>query len=106
MEKTTPNSAHVPDRQPFQQTIGGKKTDLYVLQNKRGVQAVFTNYGARWVSMLLPDKSGNITDVVVGLTSVDDYKNAEEPYYGATVGRYANRIANGKFKLDGVEDRA
>ena len=103
MDSNTDMSARVPDRQPFQQTIGGKKTDLYVLQNKQGVQAVFTNYGARWVSLLLPDKSGKITDVVVGLTSVEDYKKAEEPYYGATVGRYANRIARGRFTLEGKD---
>ena len=103
MEQTTSNSTHIPDSQPFQQTIGGKQTDLYVLQNGAGVQAVFTNYGARWVSMMLPDKDDNITDVVVGLTSVEAYKNAEEPYYGATVGRYANRIARGKFTLEGKE---
>lgn len=95
--------ASVPNRKPFQVTIDGKETDLYVLQNGGGVQAVFTNYGARWVSLLMDDKEGNKTDVVVGLTSVEDYKNAEEPYYGATVGRYANRIAQGRFTLDGKE---
>ena len=97
------HNASVPDRQPFQQTINGKKTDLYVLQNKAGAQAVFTNYGAQWVSFITPDVNGNRTDVVLGLTSVDDYKNAEEPYYGATVGRYANRIANSRFTLNGKE---
>ena len=102
MSKTT-HSAAVPDAGAFQQTIDGKKTDLYVLQNKAGVQAVFTNYGARWVSMLVPDKEGNTKDVVIGLPSVEDYKNAEEPYYGATVGRYANRIGKAKFTLDGKE---
>ena len=93
----------MPDVHAFDQTIDGKKTALYVLENKAGVQAIFTNYGARWVSMLLPDKAGNRTDVVVGFASVEDYKNAEEPYYGATVGRYANRIANARFTLDGKE---
>lgn len=96
-------TALVPEQKPFQQTIDGKQTDLYVLKNSHGVQAVFTNYGARWVSLLMPGKAGRITDVVVGLTSIEDYKNAEEPYYGATVGRYANRIANGRFTLSGHE---
>jgi len=96
-------SAAVPDAGPFERTINGKKTGLYVLQNKSGAQAVFTNYGARWVSMLVPDKEGNTTDVVVGLTSVEAYKTAEEPYYGATVGRYANRIGKARFTLEGKE---
>lgn len=102
---STTTGAVIPDAKPFQQNIKGKQTNLYVLKNKGGVQAVFTNYGARWVSLLLPDKAGVVTDVVVGLTSVDAYKNAEEPYYGATVGRYANRIANGLFTLEGKEYR-
>ena len=100
---STAAGAVLPDAKPFRQTIDGKQTDLFVLQNRQGVQAVFTNYGARWVSLLMPDRAGNVTDVVVGLTSVEDYKNAEEPYYGATVGRYANRIARGRFTLNGQE---
>ncbi len=103
--KPATNAPVVPDARPFEQTIEGKKTALYVLQNRHGVQAVFTNYGARWVSLLMTDKSGQPADVVLGLSSVDDYKNAEEAYFGATVGRYANRIAKARFTLDGKEYR-
>lgn len=102
-QMSTTTGAVLPDAKPFQHTIDGQQTDLFVLQNKAGTQAVFTNYGARWVSFLMQDKNGNRTDVVVGLSSIDDYKNAEEPYYGATVGRYANRIARGRFALNGKE---
>lgn len=85
----------------FDTTINGKKTSLYILKNKNHLQAAFTNYGGRLVSLLVPDKNGKLTDVVVGFKSVTDYKNATEPYFGATIGRYGNRIAKGKFMLDG-----
>ncbi|MDB5117717.1 MAG: galactose-epimerase [Mucilaginibacter sp.] len=85
----------------FETTIDGKKTGLYVLKNKNNLQAAFTNYGGRLVSLLVPDRNGKLTDVVAGFKSVADYKNATEPYFGATIGRYGNRIAKGKFMLDG-----
>jgi aldose 1-epimerase len=87
----------------FETTIDGKKTDLYVLKNKNNMQAFFTNYGGRLVSLLVPDKAGKLTDVVVGFKSVDEFKNSTEPYFGATIGRYGNRIAKGKFMLDGKQ---
>jgi aldose 1-epimerase len=65
------------------------------------MQAAFTNYGGRLVSLLVPDKNGKMTDVVVGFKNVQDYVKSTEPYYGATIGRYGNRIAKGQFSLDG-----
>lgn len=85
----------------FQQTIDGKRTDLYVLKNKNNAEASFTNYGGRLVSLLVPDKEGKLTDVVVGFSSAEQYKKSTEPYFGATIGRFGNRIAKGKFTLDG-----
>lgn len=93
----------LPGRKDFQKKIDGKETDLFVLKNAHGVQAAVTNYGARLVSLITPDKSGNLVDIVVGFDTVGGFKNSPDAYYGATVGRYANRIANGKFLLDGVE---
>ena len=87
----------------FEKTIDGKQTHLYTLKNKNGVVATFTNYGGRIVSLLVPDKNGKLTDVVLGFESVDGFINSTEHYYGATIGRYGNRIAKGKFKLDGKE---
>ena len=84
----------------FQQTIDGKKTDLYILKNKNNLEAAFTNYGGRLISLQVPDKDGTFTDVVVGFSSVDQYKASTEPYFGATIGRFGNRIAKGKFTLD------
>ncbi|WP_214227696.1 aldose epimerase family protein [Pedobacter sp. B4-66] len=89
------------DSTKFQKEIDGKKTNLYVLKNKNNMQAAFTNYGGRLVSLLVPDKNGKLVDVVVGFDSVDGFVNSTEPYFGATIGRYGNRIAKGKFSLDG-----
>jgi aldose 1-epimerase len=91
------------DSTKFQKEIDGKKTNLYVLKNKNNVQASFTNYGGRLVSLLVPDKDGKLVDVVVGFDSVDGFVNSTEPYFGATIGRYGNRIAKGKFSLDGKQ---
>ncbi|WP_276088223.1 aldose epimerase family protein [Pedobacter sp. JY14-1] len=91
------------DSTKFQKEIDGKKTNLYVLKNKNNMQAYFTNYGGRLVSLLVPDSAGKLVDVVVGFDSVEGFEKSTEPYFGATIGRYGNRIAKGKFKLDGKE---
>src|SRR5690349_1755052 len=91
------------DATSFQDTINGRATNLYVLQNSKGMKAAVTNYGGRLVSLLVPDKNGKLTDVVVGFKTVGDYVNSTEPYFGATIGRYGNRIAKGKFTLDGKQ---
>lgn len=91
----------IPDKKNFETTVDGKQTDLYVLKNHNWVQAAFTNYGGRLVSLLVPDKNGKMTDVVVGFNSVEGYEKSTEPYFGATIGRYGNRIAKGQFSLNG-----
>jgi aldose 1-epimerase len=91
------------DSTKFQKEIDGKKTNLYILKNKNNMQAAFTNYGGRLVSLLVPDSAGNQVDVVVGFDGIDGYSQSTEPYFGATIGRYGNRIAKGKFTLDGKE---
>ncbi len=95
--------AVVLDTTAFSTTIDGKQTRLYRLMNKNGVEMYMTNYGGRIVSLLVPDKNGKLTDVVIGMNGVEAYQNATEPYFGATIGRYGNRIAKGKFSLDGQE---
>lgn len=87
----------------FADTIDGKEINLYEITNKNHVKATFINYGGRIVSLTVPDKTGKLTDVVVGFGSIADYLKSTEPYFGATIGRYGNRIAKGKFTLDGVE---
>ncbi|MEO8414253.1 MAG: aldose epimerase family protein [Ginsengibacter sp.] len=93
----------IPDKKNFETTIDGKPTDLYVLKNYNGMEAAITNYGGRLVALMVPDKNGKMSDVVVGFKSVQDYVNSTEPYFGATIGRYGNRIAKGKFSLDGKQ---
>lgn len=85
----------------FEDTIDGKSTGLYILKNKAGACAAITNYGGRLVSLVVPDKDGKPVDVVVGFKNVQDYVSSTEPYFGATIGRVGNRIAKGKFSLDG-----
>lgn len=67
------------------------------------MEAKVTNFGARLVSLLIPDKNGKMVDVVLGFGTLDEYLKAKDPYFGPTVGRFANRIANGRFMLDGKE---
>jgi aldose 1-epimerase len=97
------NANNVLDKTNFETTIDGKQTDLYILKNNKGTLATFTNYGARLVSLSVPSTNGKLTDVVVGFESVQQYQTSTEPYFGATIGRYGNRIAKGKFTLDGKE---
>lgn len=94
---------HIPVRETFQRHYEGRQTDLFVLSNSKGMTATVTNYGARLVNLFVPDKRGDFVDVVVGFDTVDGFRNSSEAYYGAIVGRYANRIANGKFILEGKE---
>lgn len=97
-------TATLPDAKAFQQTIDGKQTNLYVLKNANNMQLALTNFGGRFVSLLVPDKNGKMVDVVIGFDNLDSFKlNKEEPYFGATIGRYGNRIAKGKFTIDGKE---
>lgn len=91
------------DKKKFRTTIDGKPADLYILKNTRGMQAAITNYGGRLVSLLVPAENGKLTDVVMGFDNIQQYQTSSEPYFGAIIGRYGNRIANGKFILDGKE---
>lgn len=75
---------------------------LYTLTNEAGVQVKLTNYGARVTSILAPDRRGRMADVALGYHSVERYMNAvARPYFGCVVGRYGNRIAEGRFEIDG-----
>lgn len=100
---TSISQINLPERKHFQQTVDGKTTDLYVLQNNNGIKVAITNYGARIVSLLVKGKGGAWKDVVVGFDSLNGYLKAKEKYFGAIVGRYANRIAKGRFTLEGKE---
>jgi aldose 1-epimerase len=93
----------MPNKSNFQQTIGGIDVSLYQFKNSNNAQLSITNYGARIVSLLVPGKNGELIDVVVGFDSIENYLQATEVYHGATIGRYGNRIALGKFSIGSKE---
>src|ERR1700721_3735811 len=86
-------------KQSFGKTEDGQQTDLYILTNKHGVEVAITNYGGTVVTLKVPDRNGKIEDVVLGYDKLDDYA-AGKAYFGAIIGRYANRIAHAKFTLN------
>jgi len=88
-------------REKFTGNINGKRTDLFTLQNDYMLVNI-TNYGARIVNLLVPDKKGRLDDIVLGFNSLDDYLNAKEQYFGAIIGRYANRIKNGAYTFNDI----
>ena len=92
--------ANLPARDAFEGTIDGKVVGLYVLQTE-SMAAAFTNYGARIVSIVHPDKRGAAKDVVLGLPGISAYCAAHEPFFGPIVGPVANRIGGASFVLDG-----
>ena len=85
---------------PFGKLTDGRTAHIYTLTNARGMKARITNYGGIVVSLHAPDRRGQMADVVLGYNNLSDYIKAT-PYFGAITGRYANRIANGRFTLDG-----
>jgi aldose 1-epimerase len=94
-------------KQSFGQTKEGTEVQLYTLKNQAGMQVQITNYGAIVTSILTPDKTGKVGDVVLGFDSVGGYTSdaylKSGPYFGAIVGRFGNRIAKGKFTIDGQQ---
>lgn len=86
----------------FQTVVNDKQVSLYTLTNKNGMEVCITNFGGRIVSIMVPDRDGNMRDVVLGFDSIGDYMKYQTDF-GATIGRYANRINQGKITVDGVE---
>lgn len=88
------------DPQNFVAEKSGKATALYTLKNAAGMEVCVTNFGGRLVSVMAPDKDGNMVDVILGFDNINDYMTKPSDF-GASIGRYANRIAGGRFELDG-----
>ncbi|HEY5687824.1 MAG TPA: aldose epimerase family protein [Yeosuana sp.] len=88
------------DKQNFTKVIDNKQVFLFTLKNKHGLTAQITNYGGRIVSLWIPDKNGNFDDIVLGYESLEQYLKPKGRYFGALIGRYANRIAKGRFTLN------
>lgn len=90
-------------RKDFQKEINGRFTDLFILRNKNGMEVAVTNYGCTVLSIMVPDKDGKYANVILGHDTIDKVINSPEPFLSTTIGRYANRIANGKFTLFGED---
>ena len=90
------------EKKVFGTTADGKTADLYTLKNKNGMQVSITNFGATVVSIMAPDKTGKMADVALGYDDLAGYE-LNKNYLGVLVGRYGNRIAHGKFSIDGTE---
>lgn len=90
-------------RSDFQTSVNGKDTDLYILRNKQGYEVAITNYGGAIVAIMVPDRDGNVANVIQGHDNIQDVFNSPEPYLSTLIGRYGNRIRNGKFTLNGKE---
>ena len=86
----------------FEKEINGKQVSLYTLTNKNGMSVDITNYGAKIIRLMVPDKNGKLDDIVMSFDSIDEVIE-KEIYFGAVCGRFANRIKDGKFSIDGVE---
>lgn len=88
------------DPEAFHTEIAGAQTALYTLTNKVGAEVCVTNLGGRIVSLMVPDRTGELRDVVLGFDNIADYRDISNNF-GATIGRYGNRIGQGRFVLDG-----
>lgn len=89
------------EKQPFGQTKDGQAVDLFTLTNDHTITTQIMTYGGTIVTLRTPDRNGVFGDIVLGFDTLADYQ-ARSPFFGCITGRYANRIANGKFQLDGV----
>ncbi len=103
-QKSDKDNVKLLNTSSFEKEVDGKKVSLYTLESGNGIIMQVTNFGARVVSLWAPDKNGKKEDIVLGYDNIDRYiNNTGERFLGAVVGRYANRIANGKFTLNEVE---
>ena len=110
MSYPSANPAGFPSTTPFGQTATGETAQLYTLTNAQGLLVRISDYGGTITELLAPDRQGEPGNVVLGFASLAGYQSpafrAAGPYFGALIGRYANRIGGGQFRLDGQALRA
>ena len=90
-------------RENFQATINGKKTDLYILRNRKGFEVAISNYGGAICAIMVPDKDGKVGNVIQGHDSIKQLTSGKEPYLSTLIGRWGNRICKGQFTLNGKD---
>ncbi|MDJ0365346.1 aldose epimerase family protein [Hymenobacter sp. H14-R3] len=99
------SASSMPTSTSFGKTADGTEIQLFTLTNKNGLKASISTYGGTLTSLLVPDKDGKLSDVILGFDKVDGYLSPafrkSNPYFGALIGRYGNRIAKGQFTLEG-----
>ena len=91
------------DAKNFQATVNGKEIQLYILSNSKGHEVAVTNYGGAIAAIMVPDKDGNLGNVIQGFDNIQDYLKGSEPFLSTLIGRFGNRICKGKFTLNGKE---
>lgn len=87
----------------FNEVVDGEQVGVFRLKNQNGLEAIFTNFGQRLLSLYVPDKNGNFSDVVLGFSNIKDYVGPKGGFFGAVIGRFGNRIANGTFTINETE---
>ncbi len=90
-------------RKDFRATVNGKQTDLYILRNAQGTEVAVTNYGGAIVALMVPDKDGQLANIMQGHDNIQDVINSPEPYLSTLIGRFGNRICKGRFTLGGKQ---
>lgn len=95
-------AVEIPEAKPFGKTADGTPVEVFTLTNRHGVKLRAMTYGAIVLGLETPDREGKLADIVLGYNTLDEYIK-DTPYFGAVVGRYGNRIAHGKFTLDGKD---
>ena len=88
-------------REDFQTTINGKKTDLYILRNRKGYEVAISNYGGAICAIMVPDKNGNVGNVIQGHANIEQLMSGNEPYLSTLIGRWGNRICAERQRLSG-----
>ena len=97
----TPNPASSITKSDFGTTPDGQAVEIYTLHNAKGAEARIMTYGGIVQKLVMPDKNGNLEDIVLGFDTLDGYTGTNDPYFGALIGRYGNRIGGGTFTLEG-----
>jgi aldose 1-epimerase len=97
----TPNPASSITKSDFGTTPDGQAVEIYTLHNSKGAEARIMTYGGIVQKLVMPDKNGNMEDIVLGFDTLDGYTGTNDPYFGALIGRYGNRIGAGTFTLEG-----
>src|SRR5258705_10449551 len=98
MASCTPQNKMI-KTQPYGKTATGESVELFTLTNSKGMQAGIMTYGGIVASLKVPDRSGNLADVVLGFDTIDGYQTNPAPYFGALIGRTGNRTAGGRVSL-------